>query len=157
MGMFAITDGDLLAGQKEGYQVLEANTGTQTQNNIQRQMDRYGTANADYLAKMTQAQKGAEGMAKLRLDAKLQDAQMRARIHDYKLQMLRKQYKAQEKAQRGAMYASLVGSASMMAPGVWNALQPGPQVDPGAMSYTAPSQMNQPSPYMNDAPMSMWS
>ena len=156
--MFSIEDQDLLAGQKEGYQVLEANTGTQVQN-VQRQMDRYGSANADYMAKMMQAQKGAEGMAKLRLDARLQDSQMRARIHDYKLDMLRKQYKAQEKAQRGQMYASLIGSASMMAPGLWGMMQPAgaaPQSSPGAWSYTAPSQMTQPSPHLTDIPDSMW-
>ena len=155
MGMFAITDPNLLAGQQEGYQALEANTGTQI-NNVQRQMDRYGTANSEYMAKMMQAQKGAEAMAKLRLDARLQDSQMRARIHEHKLAMLRKQYKMQEKAQRGAMYASLIGSASAMAPGIWGMAQPAPQSSPGAWSYTAPSQMTQPSPHLTDIPDTLW-
>jgi hypothetical protein len=147
MGIFAITDPALLAGQKEGYQVLEANTGTQTQNNVGRLMDRYGTANADYMAKMMQAQKGAEAMAKLRLDARLQDAQFRARIHDHKLQMLRKQYKAQERAQRGAMYAQLIGAASSMAPGVYGMMTT-PSVSPDMMSYTPQAEIfNQPTPY----------
>lgn len=157
MGMFAITDPDLLAGQKQGYQALEANTGTQIQN-VQRQMDRYGTANSDYLQKMMAAQKGAEGMAKLRLDAQLQDAQMRARIHDHKLQMLRKQYKAQASAQRGAMYASLIGSASAMAPGVYGALVPQGGGGGGPMSYTPQSEIynSAPMPYYNDPASSMW-
>lgn len=156
MGMFAITDPDLLAGQKEGYQVLEANTGTNVRD-IGRLMDRYGNSNSEYVAKMAQAQQGAQALNKLRLDARLQDSQMRARIHDHKLHMLRKQYKAQEKAQRGAMYASMIGAASSMAPGVWGMMQPGPQVGQGPMSYTPQSDMYAPSPYMSDVPSSMWS
>ena len=155
MGMFAITDGDLLAGQKEGYQVLEANTGTQVRD-VGRLMDRYGTANADYYAKMVEAQKGAEAAAKLRLDARLADSQMRSRIHEYKLAMLKKAYKQQEKDQRRAMYGQLIGTAAAMAPGVYNAASGlFASNAPGPMSYTPQSDLYQPSPYGYEGPSVM--
>ena len=126
MPLFTPENADLLAGQTQGYQMLEANTRTQTRD-VQRLMDRYGTANADYLQKMKDAQLGAEGEAKLRLDAKLQDSQLRARIHEYKLKMLRDAYKQQAKDERTAMWTTALGSAASMAPGVYGLMAPTPQ------------------------------
>ena len=147
MALFTPENADLLAGQREGYQVLEANTGTQIRD-VGRLMDRYGTANADYYAKMVEAQKGAEAAAKLRLDARLADSQMRSRIHEYKLMMLKKQYRQQQKDERRAMYGQLIGAASAMAPGVYNAAS-GMFAGGGGgqMSYTPQSEIYRPSPY----------
>ena len=154
--MFTPENADLLAGQREGYQVLEANTGTQIRD-IGRQMDRYGTANADYYEKMVEAQKGAEAAAKLRLNARLADSQMRSRIHQYKLDMLRKQYKQQQKDERNSMYAALIGSAASMAPGVYGLVSPmfGGGGGGGAMSYTPQSEIYAPSPYEYGGPSMM--
>ena len=147
MALFTPENADLLAGQREGYQVLESNTGTQVRD-VGRLMDRYGTANADYYAKMVDAQKGAEAAAKLRLDARLADSQMRSRIHQYKLDMLKKAYKQQEKDQRRAMYGQLIGMASSMAPGVYDAAKGLFATNaPGPMSYTPQSEIYRPSPY----------
>jgi len=147
MPLFTPQNADLLAGQQQGYRVLEANTGTQTRE-VGRLMDRYGAANAEYLAKMVAAQKEAEGLAKLRLDAKLEDAQLRSRIHEYKLQQLRRQYKQQEKDQKNAMWAALIGAGSALAPGAYKAVSGmfAPP-HPGQISYTPPSEIYRLSPF----------
>lgn len=126
MPIFTPENAELLAGQREGYGVLERNTADQGRN-VRRMMDRYGTANADYLDKMGQAQLRAEGEAKLQLDARLASSQLRYRMHEYKLRMLKDAYKRQAKGQKAAMWAAALGSAGAIAPGVVGLFSQGPR------------------------------
>ncbi len=111
-------DPALLAGQQQGYQNIERNTQSSI-GRVKRMMDRYGTSNDAYLAKMQEAQLGAEADAKLRLDAHLAMSQLRSRMHEVKLKMLKDAYKQQQKDQRTAMWAAALGAGAQVGGGIY--------------------------------------
>jgi len=119
-------DPALLAGQQQGYGMIEANTSKQGAL-VGRLMQRYGTSNADYLNKMSQAQLRGEAAAKLKLDARLASAQLRSRMHEVKLKLLKDAYKQQQKDQRQQMWATALGSVGQIAPGVYGLAAAGPR------------------------------
>lgn len=122
MPNITLEDPALAAGQQSGYSLIEANTRNST-SRVQRMMDRYGTSNGVYQAKMAQAQLGAEADAKLRLDAHLAMSQLRSRMHEAKLKMLKDAYKQQQKDQRTAMWAAALGSGAQVGQGIWGMYQ----------------------------------
>jgi len=111
-------DPALAAGQEQGYHDIERNTHSQI-GRVKRLMDRYGTSNDAYLAKMQEAQLGAEADAKLRLDANLAMSQLRSRVHEAKLKMLMDAYKRQQKDARTQMWATALGSGAQVGQGIW--------------------------------------
>jgi hypothetical protein len=114
---FTPENADLLAGQQQGYGVIENNTASQI-GRIKEMMGRYGSGNDAYLQKMTAAQMRAQAAAKLRLDARLADSQLRSRMHEFKLKMLQDAYKQQKKDSKRAMWATALGSAAQVGGGI---------------------------------------
>jgi hypothetical protein len=114
---FTPENADLLAGQQQGYRVIENNTASQI-GRVKEMMGRYGSGNDAYMQKMTEAQMRAQAAAKLRLDARLADSQLRSRMHEFKLKMLQDAYKQQKKDRRTAMWATALGTAGKMGSGI---------------------------------------
>lgn len=119
MPMFTPEDATLLAGQQEGYHLLEQNTDRQI-GRVKGLMSRYASQNPEYVRNMEAAQLRAQAAAKLQLDARLANAQLRSRMHEFKLKMLQDAYKQQKKQQRTAMWSTALGAAGQVAPGIWN-------------------------------------
>jgi hypothetical protein len=117
MPMFTPENADLLAGQQHGYRVIENNTASQI-GRVKELMGRYGSANPEYADKMVAAQMRAQAAAKLKLDARLADSQLRSRMHEFKLKMLQDAYKQQKKDRKTAMWATALGTAGQVGSGI---------------------------------------
>jgi hypothetical protein len=110
---FTPRDATLLAGQKQGNEVLASQTRT-AESDLSKLMGQYGTSNPEFFQKMLEVHKAAEARARLRMNAKLLEGQLRSDIHARKLAELKKQWKEEDKQDRAAMWGSIIGSTAQL-------------------------------------------